>query len=81
MLQCKENEYFSLARTKNLELACRPTKDGKLDLFFTNGYACDWIIVYNHNGTWAHDGIFYKIPKSLVKALEKFIEINKNLLK
>ena len=44
MIKCKDNQYFSLAKTKTLELACKSRKDGKLDLFFTNGFSSDYII-------------------------------------
>lgn len=80
MIKCKENEYFSIARTNGMELACKPKPDGKLDLFFTNGFSSDYITVYS-NGTWAHDGIYYSIPKTLVKALERFIKNNETLIK
>lgn len=80
MLQCKENEYFSISRTKNMELAFKPKPDGRLSLFFTNGFTSDHIIVYS-NETWAHDGVYYTIPKTLVKALERFIKNNRALVR
>ena len=80
MLQCKENQYFSISRTKSMELAFKPKPDGKLSLFFTNEFSSDHITVYS-NRTWAHDGIYYNIPKTLVKALERFIKNNRSLVR
>lgn len=84
MLKCKEYEYFLLGKTKTLELACKPDKDGKLNLFFTNGFSSDHIIIYE-DGSWASDGILairgVTYPKSLMNRLNKFINDNKNLIR
>ena len=80
MITLEQNQYLSLSRTKTLELALRFRDNNKVELFFTNGYVTSYIIVYD-NLTWAYDGLFYNIPKKLIKALERFIQDNKELVK
>jgi hypothetical protein len=40
-------------------------------LVVTDGLLTDWIVVYNHNGKWAQDGVL-TINKPIVKFLNKY---------
>lgn len=37
----------------------------------TDGWLTDWVIFYKHRIAWAHDGVFYRLPKRITRKLDK----------
>jgi hypothetical protein len=44
------------------------TPNGKVVI--TDQFFVDYVIFHKHNATWAHDGVFYKLPKYITKKLD-----------